>query len=892
MFLLFAVFSCFAAAATTDTYGVLMEHSKITLAGIVLDDSGPVINVPIYLDDGHGGDTTQNPATTTDGNGEFKFTSLSRRNVVLVIDTSSSSPVYLDETVPVKLALDFSVKKVVLAPIQLFKLNTNESRFFFGGDTSFGRRFVMPKNRDHVAVSERYNEYTDVADAFIKASAPLPGAKDTLHWMKPFCKAADFCVVNFETAVTARLNTPHLPKDFVYHSQAATVDALKDFGASYVGLGNNHVYDYLEIGLNDTLAELKSKNIPFSGAGVDPEAALKPYNFTLNQEKYSIFSASSINGLRHGAQWSYDAAYSDWKLTGSTTRGLDKGGAASLGRDGLDLFKKRLSESKADGFNPIAITHVGTEYALSPSDWASKVFTEVADEGPVVIIGHHPHTAQGVGWAGTHSDVVALHSLGNFNFDQDRLDTFLSVHARVDIEGSTVNRVRLIPQYNEDYRGRIFTGYGADNFLRRLAESSQQAAKGTTKKLFVYPYNGQLMVALDESTGGQDEYESSDRVVNFDVTIDGSGLAVVDLRGYLAEGKGESVHTVTSPTSTNAKARFGRDILDFGSFEDDDVDDEEYEKTRWDSYLSITASDPYRGAHAACLQRTRYSTSTSIWAFRNRARFIDDALYPTAPLPNRDVTLFTYMKGKNVNTTETNLRVRHYASFGPNVFSTEDISTPTGDFSWKAFHFDLSPDSETTRASYLEGPRAMRLFMRLRPMQDKTSTLCFDEMAIVHWDAQTSEFDLNATTPQVFPTPHRKDFMQVSGTSGDVVNVQVTLRSYAPKLPAYTPPTSVPDASVVHPSTIIESADCEFHGCKTITDQTKCESLASSLLSFDPKFATSVSQTSRDKENPPRGYESRPKGCFSADYSSYNRLHFMNLNSGACSPKYRCLCEC
>jgi hypothetical protein len=84
-------------------------------------------------------------------------------------------------------------------------------RFLFGGDVSFGRRFIDPgetAGRDQVPA--------DDPDALILVSDPLPGSKACVDWVRPYFQAVDFGVVNFESPVTDDPSTPHPDKDFVF----------------------------------------------------------------------------------------------------------------------------------------------------------------------------------------------------------------------------------------------------------------------------------------------------------------------------------------------------------------------------------------------------------------------------------------------------------------------------------------------------------------------------------------------------------------------------------------------------------------------------------------------------------------------------------------------------
>src|SRR5215469_5763963 len=64
-------------------------------------------------------------------------------------------------------------------------------------------------------------------------------------------RSADFTAVNLETAVTSD-GTPQ-PKTYHFRAPATAFTALRDAGINLVTMANNHVLDYGQAGLADTL---------------------------------------------------------------------------------------------------------------------------------------------------------------------------------------------------------------------------------------------------------------------------------------------------------------------------------------------------------------------------------------------------------------------------------------------------------------------------------------------------------------------------------------------------------------------------------------------------------------------------------------------------------------
>src|SRR6516225_8322210 len=108
-------------------------------------------------------------------------------------------------------------------------------------------------------------------------------------------KSADFTAVNLETPVTSRGQ----PQTKTYHFRAtpAAFTALRDAGVDLVTVANNHILDYGQTGLADTLAAAKAARFPYVGAGVNAAAAWAPYVTTINGTKIAIVGVSQVAEL-------------------------------------------------------------------------------------------------------------------------------------------------------------------------------------------------------------------------------------------------------------------------------------------------------------------------------------------------------------------------------------------------------------------------------------------------------------------------------------------------------------------------------------------------------------------------------------------------------------------
>lgn len=125
--------------------------------------------------------------------------------------------------------------------------------------------------RDYVALAERHSGPIDppVDFAYVWGDA-----LDELHRRRPQVR-----LVNLETAVT-RHGRPE-PKGINYRMTPENFPFLRAAGINCCTLANNHVLDWGEAGLRDTLDALNAHAMPHAGAGLERASAEAPAQLAL-----------------------------------------------------------------------------------------------------------------------------------------------------------------------------------------------------------------------------------------------------------------------------------------------------------------------------------------------------------------------------------------------------------------------------------------------------------------------------------------------------------------------------------------------------------------------------------------------------------------------------------
>jgi poly-gamma-glutamate synthesis protein (capsule biosynthesis protein) len=203
-------------------------------------------------------------------------------------------------------------------------------------------------------------------------------------------KSADFTAVNLETAVTSR-GAPQ-PKTYHFRTTPTAFTALRNGGVDLVTMANNHVLDYGQVGLADTLAAARAARFPFVGIGADAAAAWAPYVTTIKGTPIAIIGVSEVAELA-----------SSWVAT-DTRPG--EANAIDLRRT---LAAVRAAKQRARIV--IVFMHWGTEGQACPDANQLALAPKLAAAGASIIVGAHAHMLQGSGWLG-HTFVA--YGMGNF----------------------------------------------------------------------------------------------------------------------------------------------------------------------------------------------------------------------------------------------------------------------------------------------------------------------------------------------------------------------------------------------------------------------------------------------------------------------------------------------
>ncbi len=211
-----------------------------------------------------------------------------------------------------------------------------------------------------------------------------------LSLIKPELESADITFGNLEGAVGTK--GPNVGSAYSFQMNPAILPALKNTGFDIVLFANNHVGDRSVTGFKESLENLRTNNLLFTGAGDTKPAAEQPTIITINGKKIGFLGFTDVGP--------------NWLAATDASPGI-----LLLSDPNLETIIKN-AKSQVD--NLIISVHWGVEYNPA-TDRQKKFAHNMIDWGADAIIGSHPHVIQATEW---YQGKFIAYSLGNFVFDQ------------------------------------------------------------------------------------------------------------------------------------------------------------------------------------------------------------------------------------------------------------------------------------------------------------------------------------------------------------------------------------------------------------------------------------------------------------------------------------------
>lgn len=210
------------------------------------------------------------------------------------------------------------------------------------------------------------------------------------NWNFPFeeianhVREADIAFGNLEGPISSRGQKSG--SIYSFRADPRSVAGLLYAGFDVLSLANNHMLDYGEIALSDTLDILKKNGLVYAGGGKSEEETRSPVIKEVGGVKFAYLAYTRF--LRS----SYVGYMDQIKI------------------------KEDIEKAASSADFVIVSYHAGEEYELRHNAFQEKFAHLAVDAGADLVIGHHPHTPQDTEY---YNGAFIAYSLGNFIFDQN-----------------------------------------------------------------------------------------------------------------------------------------------------------------------------------------------------------------------------------------------------------------------------------------------------------------------------------------------------------------------------------------------------------------------------------------------------------------------------------------
>lgn len=284
------------------------------------------------------------------------------------------------------------------------------------------------------------------------------GYESAFAKVKPLLEQGDIVFGNLECPLTSSSKGLYKTGKIVLKASPESVTALTSAGFNLLSLSNNHIMDYYERGLFDTMELLDQHGIVHAGGGRNIDEARE-------------MAVIEKNGLKIGL-----LAYTDMAeivFAGdpylSFAAGPEKSGVAPRKYETVreDIGKNR---DKVDLL--VVSLHWGIEDSFRVTEEQVEFAHKLIDDGADLILGHHPHQFQGIE---IYNGKPILYSMGNFLFDQNESENMESFIVDMKFEGNELAGLSAVPvRIIKKSYVEIQTGADASELLARQADLSRR----------------------------------------------------------------------------------------------------------------------------------------------------------------------------------------------------------------------------------------------------------------------------------------------------------------------------------------------------------------------------------------------------------------------------------
>ncbi|NMA33472.1 MAG: CapA family protein [Clostridiaceae bacterium] len=254
------------------------------------------------------------------------------------------------------------------------------------------------------------------------------GYESAFAKVRNLLEQGDIVFGNLECPLTSSDKGLSKTGKIVLKGEPESVTALTSAGFNLLSLSNNHIMDYYEKGLFDTMELLDQHGIVHAGGGRNIDEARK-------------MAVIEKNGIKIGL-----LAYTDMAeivFAGnpylSFAAGPEKSGVVPRK---LETIREDIQKNRGQVDLLAVSLHWGIEESFRVTDEQVEFAHTLIDDGADIILGHHPHQFHGIE---IYKGKPILYSLGNILFDQNESENMESFIVDMQYKGSELVGLSAVP---------------------------------------------------------------------------------------------------------------------------------------------------------------------------------------------------------------------------------------------------------------------------------------------------------------------------------------------------------------------------------------------------------------------------------------------------------------
>jgi len=219
------------------------------------------------------------------------------------------------------------------------------------------------------------------------ASIPGRGLEALSDEIRQLFASCDLVLANLECTLPGIDQVSTEPRVFTSPEQ---LQGLVEAGITAVTLGNNHAFDAGDEGFQKLTEQLTALGLAWFGAGLTLAEATKPLILDIRDLRIAIVgTVDESSGMYRFAEDS----------------------SSGVAPQDMNVLLQQIKNLRQEADHVIVAPHWGEERFRFPSPRQIEQAHALVDAGASMVLGHHPHVAQGVEF---YRQVPIAYSLGNF----------------------------------------------------------------------------------------------------------------------------------------------------------------------------------------------------------------------------------------------------------------------------------------------------------------------------------------------------------------------------------------------------------------------------------------------------------------------------------------------